>query len=179
MHIVHFCTRRHCMSVPNNTGTVDAESILRTRLYIFRVSSPPIRLNHPPLQWLKVLLFFAFLLFKIALPVLVLNLARNPCRLFLTKWLGLKVFRGPHRTCVVINPGWDEILGSKSSGASVIATGCNDTRCSADEDLSVWEKIVGRRDGREENVLHEISLIGCLSGRWFLPWCWDGTFGYL
>jgi len=66
-------------------------------------------------QWLKVLLFFALRRAKVILPFLVRILLKNPCRLFLTKWLGLNVFLGPHRICVAPRAGCAEILGRRSS----------------------------------------------------------------
>lgn len=65
-------------------------------------------------QWLKVVLFFAFLLFSVFLPFLVRNLDRNPCLLFRTRWLGSYVSRGPLRIWTAANAGWADILGSKS-----------------------------------------------------------------
>ena len=85
--------------------------------------NPPLHKNPKPQtpQWLRNLLPFALLLANVILPVLVFSLLRNPCRLFLTKWLGLYVFLGAHLICVVAKAGCDEIFGNKSIAPTVPA----------------------------------------------------------
>ena len=47
--------------------------------------------------------------------VRVLSRLKNAWRRFLTRWLGLYVSRGPHRSCRLPRPGCVEILPARSS----------------------------------------------------------------
>jgi hypothetical protein len=98
-------------------------------------------------------LLFARLLCSVARPFLVLTRLKNPCLLFLTKWLGLNVFRGPQRTWVELKAGCAEIFGRRSSGAADeapvdVAEGIISRR-----GLDNVGKIVGRRGARDVRVL--------------------------
>ena len=127
----------HCVIYTHIVSSVVHHHSINTPIY----PSPP--------QWLNVLLFFNFLLVNVALPFLVLIRLKNPCRLFLTKWLGLNVFRGPHLTCVAPSAGCAEILGSKSIADSVPAARGEVARFGRNAN----GKIVGRRGVREVKVL--------------------------
>jgi hypothetical protein len=70
---------------------------LQKKMCICTVFSPA---STPP-QWVKLSRLFSFLRINIFLPVRDFNRARKPNRRFRTRWLGLKVSRGPLRTCVL------------------------------------------------------------------------------
>jgi hypothetical protein len=48
---------------------------------------------------------------------------KKPCLRFLTKWLGLNVFLGPHLICVAPSAGCAEILGRRSRAVSLAVDG--------------------------------------------------------
>jgi hypothetical protein len=88
-------------------------------------------------------------------PFRVLIRLKNPCLLFLTKWLGLKVFLGPQRTWIAPNAGCVEIFGRRSS-TSPIADGVVSGVSKAADGLNAadWGNMVGRDGPRSEvNVL--------------------------
>lgn len=66
------------------------------------------------------------------------------------------MFLGAYRTCVVASPGWEEILGQRStvfSSSSVVAAEGVGWKDTADV-LNVDGRRVGRRVGNEENDLY-------------------------
>jgi hypothetical protein len=69
-------------------------------------------------QWLRVLRPFAFLRAKTLLPVRVRNLDRKPCRLFRTRWDGLKVSRFAPRAWRSGMDGWESGRGRLEVGIS-------------------------------------------------------------
>lgn len=112
-------------------------------------------------QWLKVLLFLALRLCSVIRPFRDLSLLKNPCRLFLTKWLGLKVSRGPQRICIEPSAGCDEILGSRSR-ATVVGVGVWDAYM---EVAACGRKAepVGRTEGRIGAVMKDVNVLGLVS----------------